>query len=169
LYVHLPFCEHRCTYCGCAVVITRKRQVTVRYLEYLEREMSMLADALGDRRRLVQLHLGGGTPTYLSLEQIERVDGAIRRHFEVDPGAERAIEIDPRVTSREQLALLRHLGFMEELVRGLVDALGDLVRTESPVARSVSNRAPSSDRTAWAHVRSASWPLTRLSTRMRSC
>jgi oxygen-independent coproporphyrinogen-3 oxidase len=111
LYVHLPFCEHRCTYCGCAVVITQKREVAARYLDYLERELAMLAAALGERRRVVQLHWGGGTPTYLSLEQIERLDCTIRGHFELDPDAERAIEIDPRVTSREQLALLRRLAF----------------------------------------------------------
>jgi oxygen-independent coproporphyrinogen-3 oxidase len=111
LYVHLPFCEQRCTYCGCTVIITQKREVAVRYIDYLDRELEMLAAALGDRRRLVQHHWGGGTPTYLSLEQIERLHQAVTRRFDVDVNAEQAIEIDPRVTSRPQLDLLRRLGF----------------------------------------------------------
>jgi oxygen-independent coproporphyrinogen III oxidase len=111
LYVHLPFCRERCTFCGCMVVITRKPEVAARYLAYLEREIDMLADALGPRRRVVQYHWGGGTPTYLSIPQMERLHGAIARRFAVEPGAEVAIEVDPRVTSPAQLAALRALGF----------------------------------------------------------
>jgi oxygen-independent coproporphyrinogen-3 oxidase len=111
LYIHVPFCEERCAYCGCAVIATRKRDVAATYLDYLEREIAMLAGALGGRRRVVQYHWGGGTPTYLSPEQIVRLDAAVRRHFDVDPDAEQAIEIDPRVTTRRQIALLRRLGF----------------------------------------------------------
>jgi oxygen-independent coproporphyrinogen-3 oxidase len=111
LYVHLPFCEVRCSYCGCMVIITQKREVAVRYLDYLEREIAMLARALGDRRRVVQHHWGGGTPTYLTVAQIRRLHDVIARSFNLDPDAERAIEIDPRVTTREQLVLLRSLGF----------------------------------------------------------
>ena len=111
LYVHLPFCEARCSYCGCMVIITQKREVAQRYLGYLEREIQMLASALGGRRRVVQHHWGGGTPTYLSPEQIARLDHVITTHFDIDPDAEKAIEIDPRVTTHEQLVLLRSLGF----------------------------------------------------------
>jgi oxygen-independent coproporphyrinogen-3 oxidase len=111
LYLHLPFCQARCSYCGCMVIITQKRDVAVRYLDYLEREIGMLASALGGRRRLVQHHWGGGTPTYLDPAQIRRLDDTVRRHFEIDPDGEKAIEIDPRVTTREQLDLLRRLGF----------------------------------------------------------
>jgi oxygen-independent coproporphyrinogen-3 oxidase len=111
LYVHVPFCESRCAYCGCAVVATRKRDVAALYLTYLEREIAMLAAALGRRRQVVQYHWGGGTPTYLSPAQIARLDAVIQRHFDVSPDAERAIEIDPRVTTREQIALLSRLGF----------------------------------------------------------
>jgi len=111
LYVHVPFCESRCAYCGCAVVATRKREVAATYLTYLEREIAMLAAALGGRRRVVQYHWGGGTPTYLSLEQIARLDAIVQRHFDISPDAERAIEIDPRVTTRAQITLLRRLGF----------------------------------------------------------
>ncbi|MEN3338313.1 MAG: oxygen-independent coproporphyrinogen oxidase [Acidobacteriota bacterium] len=111
LYVHLPFCEARCTYCGCMTIITQKREVAARYLDYLDREIAMLAAHLGNRRRVVQHHWGGGTPTYLTPAQIERLHATIARCFDLDPGAETAIEIDPRVTTREQLTLLRTLGF----------------------------------------------------------
>lgn len=111
LYVHVPFCESRCAYCGCAVVATRKRGVAATYLDYLEREIAMLAAALGRRRRVVQYHWGGGTPTYLSPGQIARLDAVVQRHFDLSPDGERAIEIDPRVTTRDHIALLRRLGF----------------------------------------------------------
>jgi oxygen-independent coproporphyrinogen-3 oxidase len=111
LYLHVPFCEVRCAYCGCAVIATKKHEVAAKYLDYLEREIAMAAAALGARRSVVQYHWGGGTPTYLSVEQIARLDAAVRRHFDIRPDAERAIEIDPRVTTREQIVLLRRLGF----------------------------------------------------------
>src|SRR5262245_49542983 len=62
LYTHLPFCEERCSFCGCYVVITKKPEVSVRYLATLEREIAMLAERLGRRRRVAQYHWGGGTP-----------------------------------------------------------------------------------------------------------
>jgi oxygen-independent coproporphyrinogen-3 oxidase len=111
LYLHVPFCESRCAYCGCAVIATARREVAATYLTYLEREIAMLAAALGPRRTVVQYHWGGGTPTYLSLDQIAHLDAVVQRHFELTPDAERAIEIDPRVTTVEQIALLRRLGF----------------------------------------------------------
>lgn len=111
LYLHLPFCEERCSFCGCMVIITRKREVAAHYLGYLQREIAMLAERLDGRRRLVQYHWGGGTPTYLAPAQMEELHGAVARHFDVQAGAEVAIEVDPRVTSREQLDVLRGLGF----------------------------------------------------------
>src|SRR5580765_4125758 len=91
LYVHLPFCEARCTYCGCMTIITQKRDVAARYLEYLERELEMLATALNGRRTVVQHHWGGGTPTYLTVAQIERLHHAVTRHFDISRNAEQAI------------------------------------------------------------------------------
>ncbi len=111
LYIHLPFCEERCSFCGCMVIITRRREVAAHYLTYLEREVEMLAARLKGRRRVVQYHWGGGTPTYLSVAQMTALHGAVTRHFDVQPGAEVAIEVDPRVTSREQIERLRELGF----------------------------------------------------------
>jgi oxygen-independent coproporphyrinogen-3 oxidase len=111
LYTHLPFCQERCSYCGCMVIITQKRDVAVRYLAYLEREIAMLAGRLGGRRRIIQHHWGGGTPTYLEPAQMQRLHDVVSRYFEFDKDAEKAIEIDPRVTTHEQLDLLRALGF----------------------------------------------------------
>jgi len=111
LYVHLPFCEARCSYCGCMTIITKKREVAARYLGYLEREIAMLSAELKGRRRLVQYHWGGGTPTYLSAAQIEQLHASVVKHFEIDPAGEIAIEVDPRVTTREQLQVLYALGF----------------------------------------------------------
>ena len=111
LYLHLPFCEERCTFCGCMVVITKKREVADRYLDYLKRELAMLGDALSGRRRVVQYHWGGGTPTYLSPTQMADLHQTVATHFDIHPDGEVAIEVDPRVTTFEQLGLLRRLGF----------------------------------------------------------
>jgi oxygen-independent coproporphyrinogen-3 oxidase len=111
LYTHLPFCQERCSFCGCYVVITRKPEVSARYLQYLERELAMLAEHLGERRRVVQLHWGGGTPTYLTIDQMSALFAATTRHFSIDPHAEVAIEVDPRVTTHEQIDWLRAAGF----------------------------------------------------------
>ena len=111
VYVHLPFCEQRCAYCGCSVVITTRRDVAERYLDYLDREIDLLAANLRRRRRVSQLHWGGGTPTYYTASQLERVFRSFARHFALTSDAEVGVEIDPRVTSPEQLSTLRRLGF----------------------------------------------------------
>lgn len=111
LYVHLPFCEDRCSFCGCNVVITRKREVAARYLEYLHREIDLLADHLPSRRRLSQYHWGGGTPTYQNVREMEALQRKVLEHFRLDPDAEVAVETDPRVTTHEQVDVLKALGF----------------------------------------------------------
>jgi oxygen-independent coproporphyrinogen III oxidase len=111
LYVHLPFCEERCAFCGCNVVITRKHEVAAKYLRYLHREIDALAAQLPARRRLSQYHWGGGTPTYLSPGEMEALQRKVLEHFRVDDDAEIAIETDPRVTTKEQVNLLKALGF----------------------------------------------------------
>ena len=111
LYMHLPFCQERCSYCGCAMIATRNRAVATRYLPYLEREMALLAEVLGQRHRVSQLHWGGGTPTYFTSDELRSLRRTVSRYFDVDSGAECAIEIDPRVTTGDQLTTLRELGF----------------------------------------------------------
>ena len=111
LYVHIPFCRERCTFCGCNVVISRKQSSADRYLAALAREMDEVAERLGERRFLSQIHFGGGTPTFLDERQLTTLWQSITRRFSVLPDAEVAIEVDPVVTSREQLKLLRSFGF----------------------------------------------------------
>jgi oxygen-independent coproporphyrinogen-3 oxidase len=111
IYIHIPFCEERCTFCGCNVIITRKAGVADRYIDHVEREIALIAGRLGGRRRVLQYHWGGGTPTYLTVAQIERLHCAVLGAFEIAPEAEVAIEVDPRVTTREQVDRLRRLGW----------------------------------------------------------
>ena len=111
LYLHLPFCEERCLYCGCNVVVTRKRRVAEQYLKHLADEIRSVAWRLGGRRQIRHMHWGGGTPTYLTPSELRWLHGVLRQEFEFEDGAELAIEIDPRVTSEEHLATLRELGF----------------------------------------------------------
>lgn len=111
LYVHIPFCRERCSFCGCNVVVSKDRSKADRYLDVLTREIRLQASFLGVRRRLSRLHLGGGTPTFLDEKQLERLWYAITSEFTVEPDAEVALEVDPAVTTRGQLALLGSLGF----------------------------------------------------------
>ena len=111
IYVHIPFCEARCTYCGCNVVISPHHGPEQDYLDSVESELDLLAEALGDRRRLNQLHWGGGTPTYLTPGQCEQLHTAITDRFQLTADAEVAIEADPGVTSVDHLKTLRRLGF----------------------------------------------------------
>lgn len=111
IYVHLPFCWERCHFCGCNVVISKHPEVSGKYLEYVYKEIGMVSERLGDRKTVKQLHWGGGTPTYQSVEQIRALHGVISDSFNFAPDAEIALEVDPRVTSREQLETLRELGF----------------------------------------------------------
>jgi oxygen-independent coproporphyrinogen-3 oxidase len=94
VYVHLPFCQERCAYCGCNVVITKHRDTTEEYLGYLDREVDLLASHLPARRTVSQLHWGGGTPTYYAAPQLERIFERFARYFHLMPSAEVAIEID---------------------------------------------------------------------------
>jgi oxygen-independent coproporphyrinogen-3 oxidase len=111
LYVHIPFCREMCTYCGCNVIVTKDPRKADRYLDAVTRELALVAERLGARRTLSRLHLGGGTPTSLTIAQLERLAKAIFDRFSVAAGAELAVEIDPMVTSYEQLALLAALGW----------------------------------------------------------
>ena len=111
LYVHIPFCGTICFYCGCNKVVTRDRSKAVRYLDYLAREAA-LHGALSRRASKVdQLHLGGGTPTYLSAEQIAALMATLRTEFEFSASFEGSIEIDPRTVSADTIAALGEQGF----------------------------------------------------------
>ncbi len=111
LYFHIPFCERLCLFCGCNVVINKRKEVAIPYLEHLRREIERIGRFVSPAREVIQLHWGGGTPTYLSPAQIEDLFGCISEHFRFAPDAEIGVEVDPRVTTEEQVRLLRRLGF----------------------------------------------------------
>ncbi len=110
LYVHLPFCEKLCYYCGCNIQITHDQSRSKSYVDQVIAELARVAENLG-AKSLVQVSWGGGTPTFLTLDEIRALQTAILSHFTLLPGAEVSIEIDPRVTTEDQLRLLRSLGF----------------------------------------------------------
>ena len=111
LYVHIPFCNTICFYCGCNKVVTRNRARAGEYLDYLTREARLHSALIPDSPRVEQLHLGGGTPTYLDLVQIGQLMDMLRANFGFSPRFEGSIEIDPRSVSTDTIHGLRELGF----------------------------------------------------------
>lgn len=112
LYVHVPFCESLCVYCGCNVIITKQRDRAQAYLERVETEAAHVADLCdAANRRTVQIAWGGGTPTYLAPDQIERLMGRLLELFPAADDAELGIEVDPRVTTREHVRAIARAGF----------------------------------------------------------
>lgn len=111
LYVHLPFCNTVCYYCACNKVVTRDHSRAAKYLRYLWREMDLVTSVIGMGQRVEQLHWGGGTPTFLSNEEIGRLMQMLRSHFEFSPTGEYSIEIDPRTVDAEKMAGLGRAGF----------------------------------------------------------
>lgn len=111
LYVHLPFCRTRCSFCACHVVVGASESLESRYLEAVHTEIDTVADLMEGRRQFSQLHWGGGTPTFHSPEDLARLHRKITERFEPVANAEQAAEIDPRVTTRKHLELLADLGF----------------------------------------------------------
>ncbi len=111
VYVHVPFCESVCYYCACNKIVTRHHERATEYLHALETEIDLHLAELGTGQPVSQLHFGGGTPTYLSNEELERLMGALRRAFKLTPSAEVSIEVDPRTADPQRLAILQQLGF----------------------------------------------------------
>lgn len=110
LYLHIPFCHKLCYYCGCNKVITRHQHKADTYLDALAEEMALYAPLL-DSKRINQLHLGGGTPTFLTEVQLSRLMALLHKFFTINADAEISIEIDPRSCSDGKLRHLRTLGF----------------------------------------------------------
>lgn len=106
IYCHIPFCRKRCFYCGCNTCILNKRDAVDRYIATLRQESELVAKHLGDRRTVNQLHFGGGTPTYLTIAEMAEVLDSLDRVFHCTDDCEKSIEIDPRVTTLEQLDFL---------------------------------------------------------------
>jgi len=111
LYFHLPFCQSACYFCGCNVVVSNNKRIAENYLQYLFREIETTSNLIDTNRKVLQLHWGGGTPNYLSLEEVELLWQKINRHFEFDSNAEVSIEINPRYVDRNYIFFLKSLGF----------------------------------------------------------
>lgn len=111
LYVHIPFCRQMCWYCGCNMKLVKREAPLASYVETLLKEIALVRAALPGRLRVAHLHWGGGTPTALSPDQIECVMSALHEGFEILPGAEIAIESDPRTLTEEMVRRLAALGF----------------------------------------------------------
>lgn len=120
LYMHLPFCESLCLFCACNVVIQKDKSVAQPYLVTLKREIEHTAKFVSRARPVTQFHWGGGTPTYLSPEQLDELFSFVRDRFTFAPDAELGVEVDPRVTSLGHLETLRRLGF-NRLSMGIQD------------------------------------------------
>ncbi|MBI3901480.1 MAG: oxygen-independent coproporphyrinogen III oxidase [Nitrosomonadales bacterium] len=111
LYVHIPFCNTLCFYCGCNKIITKDRSRSEKYIQYMIKEMEMQVALMPGERRLEQLHLGGGTPTFLSDDEMRTLMSAIAKNFTLVKDGEYSIEIDPRKVSDETIKLLADVGF----------------------------------------------------------
>ena len=111
LYVHIPFCESLCYYCACNKIITKHHERATTYLDYLAREVALHTAVLGKRQKVTQLHLGGGSPTFLNAQELERLMVLLRENFDIQAGAEMSIEVDPRTIAPSMLETLHALGF----------------------------------------------------------
>ena len=111
LYVHIPFCNTICYYCACNKIVTKDHGLSAKYLDYMDREMGLQAALLGGSRQVTQLHLGGGTPTFLSHEELHRLMASVHAYFELAPDGEYSIEVDPRKVDFDTVELLAKLGF----------------------------------------------------------
>ena len=111
VYVHIPFCESVCYYCACNKVVTRHHERAAEYLDALETEVALIEASAGPAQAVSQLHFGGGSPTFLSDDELARVVAALRRAFAVGDETEMSIEVDPRTVTPLRLAHFRALGF----------------------------------------------------------
>ncbi|WP_415895914.1 oxygen-independent coproporphyrinogen III oxidase [Neptuniibacter sp. PT34_22] len=141
LYVHIPFCAHVCYYCACNKVITRNRKKAQPYLDTLYKEMAQLSKWYSNDRKVTQLHWGGGTPTFISHEQMVELMGEMRKNFNLleDDSGDYSIEIDPREASLETIKVLREIGF-NRISLGLQDI--------DPKVQEAVNRVQSVEQTA---------------------
>jgi oxygen-independent coproporphyrinogen-3 oxidase len=111
LYFHIPFCETLCWFCGCTTVITLNHSQGKIYLDHLEKEVARMAALVNPKRKVVQLHWGGGSPTFLQPDEIRRLGAIIRKHFTFADDVEAGVEIDPRRLTRDHVVALHEAGF----------------------------------------------------------
>ena len=111
LYFHFPFCEKLCYFCGCNMRVTHDRGLIKQYNDYLKKEIDLLRPMISNDRKALQMHFGGGTPSFLYPDEIRDVGGYIKGAFEFDPELEASVEIDPRGLTREHMEAFREIGF----------------------------------------------------------
>ncbi len=111
LYIHIPFCESLCYYCACNKIITKHKERAADYLKYLTKEVALHTQHLGAGQSVSQLHLGGGTPTFMSDDELRQLMAMLRQNFQFVPGGEYSVEVDPRTVNESRLAVLAELGF----------------------------------------------------------
>ena len=158
LYVHVPFCANICYYCACNKVITKDRGRALPYLERLEKEIELISCHLDPKQQVEQLHFGGGTPTFLSHDELRRLMAKLRKHFNLldDDSGDYGIEIDPREADWSTMGLLRELGFnrvslgvqdLDPVVQQAVNRLQTLEQTRAIVeaARTLQFRSVNID------------------------
>lgn len=135
LYVHIPFCESLCYYCACNKIVTKHHERAATYLRYLEREVDLHLQHCGRGQSVSQFHIGGGTPTFLSDNELRELWRMLKERFVFDPQGEYSIEVDPRTVTKERLQLLKDLGF-NRLSFGVQDFDPDVqkaVHREQPI------------------------------------
>ena len=146
LYFHFPFCEKLCYFCGCNMRVTHDRSLIRQYNDYLKKEIDLLRPLISDDRKVLQMHWGGGTPSYLYPEEIRDIGEYIRERFDFDTGLEASVEIDPRGLTREHMEALSEIGFNRT-------SFG--VQDFDPQVQEAINRVQSEEITrqtvAWAH------------------
>ncbi|CAN4272776.1 HemN Coproporphyrinogen III oxidase and related Fe-S oxidoreductases [Methylophilaceae bacterium] len=111
IYVHIPFCESLCFFCACNKIVTKHHERSAEYLRYLNREIDLHIEHLGAGQTISQLHLGGGSPTFFSDEELAELMSMLKRNFVFSPGGEYSIEVDPRTVNEQRLKHLADLGF----------------------------------------------------------
>lgn len=111
LYYHIPFCETLCWFCGCTTVITLNHSQGQTYINYLEKEMAQMSTLINPRRKVTQLHWGGGSPTFLAPDEIRQLGESIHRHFTFSNDVEAGVEIDPRRLTKDHVTALHEIGF----------------------------------------------------------
>lgn len=140
VYIHIPFCKSLCYYCACNKIITHKTERAAEYLRYLKQEIALQAALFDKSRKLTQLHLGGGTPTYLTSEQLAELMQALHQAFNLDDSDEHefSLEVDPRTVTPAQIHELRQLGF---------NRLSFGVQDFDPAVQAAVNRLQSEEQT----------------------
>lgn len=111
LYFHFPFCAKLCYFCGCTMRVTHDRKLISQYNDYIKRELDIIAPLVSRNRKAVQMHWGGGTPSYLLPEEIREIGNYIKERFTIDPDIEASVEIDPRNMVRDHIEAFAEAGF----------------------------------------------------------